>query len=299
MAERLNTQNIGDNQVTYGKLQQATASSVLLGAQTTGTNISEIALGTNLSMTGSVLNAAGGSSTPSVAPNNGDITFTHTDNKSQLGCNPSAVHVYTLDNTFSAGDVFTFYNISNSWGSYCYVEANNGTVIGILPPLGKLVAVCLNSSPAGNGDWSVQQRDSNWVPYTPTFVSFGTVSGLNFSARLDRNNMIVHGNFTAGSPSASVGYLTIPAPFNIDTSNVINSTSSQVSSFSGTYQNGSAIGNCGNVFPCPASVANAIYFSITFNSGQTSVGGLIAYPIGSVIGGGQNGAVWFTVPVLF
>jgi len=55
---------IGNNKVTYGKFQQASAGSVLLGAQSAG-NYQEITLGTGLSMTAGVLNAASGGATNS------------------------------------------------------------------------------------------------------------------------------------------------------------------------------------------------------------------------------------------
>jgi hypothetical protein len=51
---------IAANAVTYGKIQAVTASSKLLGSTASGTAVAEITLGTNLSMTGSTLNAAGG-----------------------------------------------------------------------------------------------------------------------------------------------------------------------------------------------------------------------------------------------
>lgn len=48
---------VANNQITYAKIQQASTGSVLLGAQSAG-NYQEITLGTNLSMSGGVLNAA-------------------------------------------------------------------------------------------------------------------------------------------------------------------------------------------------------------------------------------------------
>jgi hypothetical protein len=51
---------IAANAVTYGKIQAVGASSKLLGSTASGTAVAEITLGTNLSMTGSTLNAAGG-----------------------------------------------------------------------------------------------------------------------------------------------------------------------------------------------------------------------------------------------
>lgn len=49
---------IGANKVTYGKIQDASGVSKLLGSAASGAAITEITLGTNLSMSGSTLNAA-------------------------------------------------------------------------------------------------------------------------------------------------------------------------------------------------------------------------------------------------
>ena len=54
------TTTIGANAVSYAKMQAISASSKLLGSTASGTAVAEITLGTNLSMTGSTLNAAGG-----------------------------------------------------------------------------------------------------------------------------------------------------------------------------------------------------------------------------------------------
>src|SRR4030095_7906698 len=53
---------IANSAVTYAKMQNMSANSVLLGSSATGSGAppSQIALGTNLSMSGSTLNATGG-----------------------------------------------------------------------------------------------------------------------------------------------------------------------------------------------------------------------------------------------
>jgi len=59
------TSDIGDAQVTYAKIQDVSAASKLLGRGDSGAgDVQEIALGTNLSITGTTLNASGGGSTP-------------------------------------------------------------------------------------------------------------------------------------------------------------------------------------------------------------------------------------------
>lgn len=60
------TATIPASTVTYAKMQNVSANSVLLGSSATGSGAppSEITLGTNLSMSGSTLNASGGGGTP-------------------------------------------------------------------------------------------------------------------------------------------------------------------------------------------------------------------------------------------
>jgi hypothetical protein len=72
------TATIGNNTVTYGKIQAVTASAKLLGSSATGTAVTEITLGTNLSMTGSTLNAtAGGGTVTSVGVSGAGLGVTN------------------------------------------------------------------------------------------------------------------------------------------------------------------------------------------------------------------------------
>ncbi len=68
-ALKIATAMIQASAVTYAKVQNVSANSVLLGAGAAGSGAApvEIALGTNLSMSGTTLNASGGSSAPSFA----------------------------------------------------------------------------------------------------------------------------------------------------------------------------------------------------------------------------------------
>ncbi len=78
------TWNINTNVVTYGKMQQATADSILIGRRSGSTgNLEQISLGTNLSMSGTTLNATGGVSDG----DKGDITVS------------SSGTVWTVDNS--------------------------------------------------------------------------------------------------------------------------------------------------------------------------------------------------------
>lgn len=73
--DAVTTAKILNNNVTYGKIQNASGSSLLLGSNASGTGITEITLGTNLSMTGSTLNATGGGGGGSPGGANGDFQY--------------------------------------------------------------------------------------------------------------------------------------------------------------------------------------------------------------------------------
>jgi hypothetical protein len=57
---------IANNAVTYAKMQAISATSKLLGSSSTTTPVQEITLGTNLTMSGTTLNATGGVSTGAI-----------------------------------------------------------------------------------------------------------------------------------------------------------------------------------------------------------------------------------------
>lgn len=119
---------IANNAVTYGKMQAASAASKLIGSPSTGTALGEITLGTNLSMSGTTLNATGGAGgTPGGANKNiqfndsgafgGDAAWLF----DKTGSNP-AVQLTKAQNAVTAMDVT---NGTNNTGAVAELTLHN------------------------------------------------------------------------------------------------------------------------------------------------------------------------------
>lgn len=111
-ANSVTTTTINANAVTYAKLQSETASTLLGNPTGSGAVPSEITLGTNLSFSGSVLNATGGgggSTYVNQTTSTATLATAHT-----YGTNDGATLVtYILPTTAALGDTFTVLGFSS------------------------------------------------------------------------------------------------------------------------------------------------------------------------------------------
>jgi hypothetical protein len=107
--DAVTTAKILNSNVTYAKIQNATTNR-LIGRATAGAGvIEEITLGTNLSFTGTTLNAAGGGGyTYSAITLNGNVTYNKSDfagaNYINLSTNDASTRQLTIGTGFSAND---------------------------------------------------------------------------------------------------------------------------------------------------------------------------------------------------
>jgi hypothetical protein len=243
--------------------------------------------------------AAPSGSTPSVAANDVDTTFTSASNPNQLGCNPTAFRNYKLGSSFVAGNVFTFYNRATSWNNYCLVQANDGSAIAILPPLGRVSVTCLSTTPTTNTAWSLQDRESQWVNYSPSWGNFGTSSSVNVSAMLDFKSLKIRGYFQTGTLIVGLAYFSMPSGVAMDgTSGVLlsNTTSSNGSPL-GTYGNGTTYNNFGYLISATGTDTTNIYWSASFANAVGSQ--LLPSGVGNVAGQGNFVGFIADVPILY
>lgn len=166
----------------------------------------------------------------------------------------------------------------------------------------RLALVCVNASSGAStlylDDFSVGPQtaplgsvSTDWVPYTPTFTGFGTVSNVGFYSRRYGDTLQVHGFFTAGTPSASTAQISLGyngASGNVSIDNTkINTSPGLV---------GNAILNFGSasqVVLLAVGAVNYVEFGVqaTSNAGTTAVGGT------SLMNTGSSMTLYFEVPI--
>lgn len=134
------TTKIADSNVTLAKISNASANSKILGSNATGSGVSysELTLGPNLSISGSIINSSGGvfthsfNSSAQTITSAGTLTLAH-----GLGSIPKFVTTFltctTNDSNFTAGKILCLYNISSavgasSQGAAIVVDATNLTL---------------------------------------------------------------------------------------------------------------------------------------------------------------------------
>lgn len=57
---------------------------------------------------------------------------------------------------------------------------------------------------------SINNVDTDWVSYTPTFTGFGTVSTEEFEYKRVGDSIVIRGNFTCGTPTATEAQISLP-----------------------------------------------------------------------------------------
>jgi len=233
------TLTIGNNKVTYAKMQAVSATSKLLGSSSTTTPVQEITLGTNLSLSGTTLNAASsstppGGSTTQVQYNNGgafdgasQVTINTTDENLQL---VSATALVTVP---SAGNVKVYANnrtgtdevrVSPSVGVDVPLQNSMGhKIIGTIYPGGNATTglavgsgqftgyTSLNAASAvtDSKTWDAANMRTNF-----TVLNFVSTAAINVGAELTMNNLsraMMVGNNTYGGGSKLVIMFAFPA----------------------------------------------------------------------------------------
>jgi len=204
-----------------------------------------------------------------VAALDANTTFTNADNRSQ-SVTPTAARTYTLPTTsISAGDTWEFFNLSTTAANIITVNASGGSTIDYVLPTGYLRLRALVNTPTTAANWQVLDAYSNYLAYTPTLsAGFGTTSGSSFLYRRQGIKMEIKGRFVTGTTAGSLGTITLPGSFTINTTKVVSAADTTATAgceIVGTlYQN--TANNCCNLVIAPGTSTTLIY-------GTTNVGG--------------------------
>lgn len=236
---QLKTKFLSNNAVTYAKVQQALASTLIGNPTGSTANIEEITLGSGLSFSGTVLNSTASLSPSNIQSSTGTgQTYTNSSNRNQI-CSPSSARTDTMPTTsILAGDTWTIVNTSTTAANIITLHSSGSNTIDYVLANGIVILVALVNSPTTAANWNVINANSSWVSYTPNLgAGWGTVTSLSAFMRRERKQMYVKFAFVTGSVTASDGTLDFLS-FNIDTNfSTINTTTSSPSEVVG-FANG-------------------------------------------------------------
>lgn len=158
-----------------------------------------------------------------IAANDSNVTFDNTYNRIQV-CTPTAARTYTLPTTsILAGEVWEFRNLATTDGYDLTINASGGTTVTKVPPKGYVRIISNTATPTTNAHWTVLERWSDWISYTPTWTGIGTVTSSTAYYRIQNNTLAVEASCTAGTVAASLFSCSVPASYAIDSTKVTRS----------------------------------------------------------------------------
>ena len=189
------TFSIANNAVTYAKMQNASAIKKLLGSNDASASITEIILGTNLTMVGNTLNASGG----------GGITALTTD----VTASGTGSVAATLDANYKAGSAgvtfdgggavisngkiayvrvpykgtITAWYIASDVSGACSILVQQG-LAGVFPPATTIFTAALPSGRTATNTVSVNVAAGDYLAFTISGVS--TVTWVNLSLSITK-----------------------------------------------------------------------------------------------------------------
>ena len=192
------TTTIGASAVTYSKMQTVTAARLLGNPTGTAASPSEIALGTNLSFSGNVLNAAGGAgTTPVVTTKTANYTVAAGDLGNTLILGGAGFNLTLPAGIFTPGKSLTVSVTSTS--AWFFTNSTGLTMVGLN------TSVSLTAGSSGTFIANVDGTTLNFIPGTqqPTTTTLGGARQLNATTNLFVTGLNASGVFTSAQPSFS------------------------------------------------------------------------------------------------
>lgn len=109
---------------------------------------------------------------------------------------------------------------------------------------------------------NINNVDTDWVSYTPTFTGFGTVSTQEFEYKRVGDSIVIRGAFTCGTPTATEAQITLPNSVAIKTGYSKNSVGVYFRDLASTSKGGSVIATGEDAFLNLSPVATISSFSV-------------------------------------
>lgn len=232
-----------------------------------------------------------------IAANDSNVTFTNTDNRIQIST-PTAARTHTLPTTsIKAGEIFEFFNQATNSSYIITLNASGGTTVDYVVAKGYLKVIALQDTPTTNAHWKVLYASSDYVSFTPTATSFGSITTATGFLRRQGSEMHLECTFTSGTVAAAFGGITVPLSLNIDSAKISKAvtagatTGSPVVGFSGAEN----LGYGGLLLACTTSSTTLIYQGGLFSGGAGY--GNCATNISSIRGSSQVCTFNATIPI--
>lgn len=199
------------------------------------------------------------------------------------------------DSNYNYGDLQVFaYDVTNSQLLSVYNDNNNGqlrqevgTFNGVVYPQSTCTSIRLiiHCASTNANAYNVYMDEvvitpqttvsgpvvTDWVAYTPTFTSIGTVTGINFMWRRVGGDMEIKGNAIAGTAAATLWSMTLPSGVSLDTTRLTASnTTAAAGQLVGGMQYSGAASGVYNIVTASATSTTLLY-NANVNSGTTQL----------------------------
>ncbi len=254
---QIKTKFIADSQITYAKIQNETASTILGNPTGSPAAPAEITLGAGLAFSGTALTATGSSPVANVAANDSNVVFVAANNRIQI-CTPTANRTYTMPTTaIVAGDIWTFQNLATAFTITLQSSGSNSIVV---VPAGCTISIAsLVATPTTAGNWGIVNPSASRIK-----GALGAAPGTGFIGQKTLSQVLraspvslTTGNaFNIVSTTLTAGTYLMFANVGITGSATTTLITSQFSTVSATFNNppsGVGVGNDDSGFVSPAS----------------------------------------------